>query len=204
VSSTKIARHLVFGHDFFSARLPQELDRFGWLRLTELWDLHPTQFHKIRQPFTGKTIPLPRWQQAYGQDYAYTGTVNIALPVAPILEPFLFWVRDEFDARLNGLLLNWYDAEQRHYIGTHRDSIIGLVAGSPIVTISLGATRTFRLRPRRGRGFVDFSAAHGTVFVMPWQTNLDMRHEVPNQKCATGRRISITARAFDQGHCNES
>jgi hypothetical protein len=42
------------------------------------------------------------------------------------------------------------------------------------------------------------------VFVMPWETNLDTRHEVPNPKCATGRRISITMRAFDQCHCDET
>ena len=53
------------------------------------------------------------------------------------------------------MLLNWYDAAQRHYIGAHRDSTVGLVSGAPIVTISLGATRTFRLRPMRGKGFVE-------------------------------------------------
>jgi hypothetical protein len=39
--------------------------------------------------------------------------------------------------------------------------------------------------------------AHGTVFVMPWQTNRNTTHEVPHQKSVIGRRISITVRAFE-------
>lgn len=188
--------HVVFGHTFLSTRLPPALDQFARTRLPELWDLHPATFHSIRQPFTGKIIPLPRWQQAYGRDYAFTGSVNVALPIPAILEPFLAFAQSEADPRLNGLLLNWYDAEQRHYIGAHRDSIAGLVEGTPIVTITVGATRTFRLRPRKGKTFVDFPASHGAVFVMPWETNRNTRHEVPHQRSATGRRISITVRAF--------
>jgi len=94
------------------------------------------------------------------------------------------------------LLLNWYDAERGHYIGAHRDSREDLVVGAPIVTISVGAKRTFRLRLPKQQGFIDFDASHGTVFVMPWQTNLRVKHEVPHSARAKGRRISITARAF--------
>ena len=193
-----ITVHAIFGHDFLATRLPAELERFALLHLEELWEAHPAEFHNIRQPFTGKLIPLPRWQQAYGRDYAYTGNVNVALPVTPVLEPFLCWAREELDGRLNGLLLNWYDAGQGHYIGAHRDSTAGLVAGTPIVTISLGATRTFRLRSRADKAVVDFRADHGTVFIIPWATNLKLTHEVPYRKNATGRRISITARAFER------
>jgi hypothetical protein len=40
------------------------------------------------------------------------------------------------------------------------------VEGAPIVTISLGATRVFRLSPMKGKGSVDFEAAHGAVFAI--------------------------------------
>jgi alkylated DNA repair dioxygenase AlkB len=150
----------------------------------------------MRQPGTGLTVPVPRWQQAYGRDYRYIGNVNLALPIPPILEPYLAWMRSVFDARLNGLLLNWYDAELAHRIGPHRDSIDGLVEGTPIVTISLGAARMFRLSPAKGKGFVDFEAVHGTVFVVPWETNRHLKHAVPHRATDTGRRISVTARAF--------
>jgi len=58
---------------------------------------------------------LPRWQQAYGHAYRYTGSTNRALPVPAVLEPFLTWVQSTVDPRLNGLLLNWYSASMGHY-----------------------------------------------------------------------------------------
>ena len=119
-----------------------------------------------------------------------------AQPVPKLLAPYLEWVRDAIDRRLNGLLLNWYDAEHAHYIGAHRDSRTGLIPETPIVTISTGAARTFRLRVPKETGFIDFPADHGAVFVMPWETNLAIKHEVPRAARGTGRRISITARAF--------
>ena len=189
--------HRIAGRfSIFTAQLPDELKRAGQARFAELWTLHPRHFHTITQPFTGRTIPLPRWQQAYGRDYRYSGGVNRALPLPPLLEPHLAWARRQIDPRLNGLLLNWYDAALRHYIGPHRDSIVGLIERTPIVTLSLGATRLFRLRPKGGE-FVDFQATDGCVFILPWETNLNVKHAVPHRAGDTGRRISITIRAFD-------
>jgi alkylated DNA repair dioxygenase AlkB len=192
-SGITVERRNVGRFSVLVTRLPEGLG--GEARFRELWALHPERFHEIAQPFTGRTIPLPRWQQAYARDYHYSGGVNCALPLPPILEPCLAWACQQFDARLNGLLLNWYDADLKHYIGPHRDSIAGLVEGSPIVTISLGATRRFRLRPK-GEAFVDLLATDGTVFVLPWETNLNVKHEVPHRAGDVGRRISITLRAF--------
>ena len=188
-------QHSLFGrHLFFTGRLPRALEDCATTQFEELWDLHPAKSNEIL--IHGRMVPIPRWQQAYGRDYQFSGTVSEALAVPEILAPFLAWVREAIDPRLNGLLLNWYDAERRHYIGAHRDSRHGLVTGTPIVTISVGAARTFRLRLPKEKGFVDFEATHGAVFVMPWETNLNVKHEVPHTARATGRRISITARAF--------
>ncbi len=192
---TNFQRHILFDRlEFFSRRLPDQLLRSGREEFEALWRLHPEKSNEIL--IHGRMVPIPRWRQAFGRHYHFSGTVNEALPVPDLLAPYLAWVRDAIDARLNGLLLNWYASDRGHYIGAHRDSREGLVAGSPIVTISLGDTRTFRLRPLKEKGFVDFEASHGTVFVMPWETNLGVKHEVPHTARAKGRRISITARAF--------
>jgi alkylated DNA repair dioxygenase AlkB len=197
LGAENLIEHRIAGRfPVFTARLPDELRRAGQASFAELWELRPRHFHTITQPFTGRTIPLPRWQQAYGRDYRYSGGVNRALPVPPLLEPYLAWACRHCDARLNGMLLNWYDAALRHYIGPHRDSVVGLIEGTPIVTVSLGATRLFRLRPKGGE-FADFPAADGSVFILPWETNLNVKHAVPHRAGDTGRRISITIRAFD-------
>lgn len=180
-------------HSFFVGELPAHL-RVSPAQFEALWALHPETFHEIKMH--GKLVKTPRWQQAYGADYKYTGNVNKALPVPPLLEPVHAWVREHVDARVNGLLLNWYDAERAQYIGKHRDSTVDMIEGAPIVTVSYGGERAFRLRPWKGEGFRDFAARDGAVFVLPSSTNLAYTHEVPHSASSVGRRISITLRAF--------
>lgn len=182
-------------HRIYSGKLPDEL-RWNIERFDQAWSLHPTKYTLIHMH--GRLVSTPRWQQAYGRSYRYTGQVNQALPVPSLLEPLLNWCQT-IDSSLNGLLLNWYDGALNHYIGKHRDSISNLRVGSPIVTISFGEQRIFRLRPHKGTGKVDLVARDGTVFVMPFATNRSWTHEIPKSKSATGRRISVTARAFLDG-----
>ena len=187
-------RHQLDGeHTLYSSVLPGEL-RFSESAFEELWSLHPVEYDEI--VMYGRDIKTPRWQQAFGIDYHFSGTVYKALPVPPLLQPLLDWSRRIVTTELNGILLNWYDGSKGHYIGKHRDSINNMVMGSPIVTISFGEERTFRLRPWRQSGFRDFPARDGTVFVMPYETNLAWTHEVPTRAKRQGRRISITIRAF--------
>src|SRR5690242_2852393 len=99
--------------------LPDELVPDG-VRFAALWDLHPTDYHTIQMH--GRPVKTPRWQQAYGADYHYTGNTNPGLPVTPIMTPFLAWAQRTLEPSLNGLLFNWYDGALGHYIGPHRDS----------------------------------------------------------------------------------
>ncbi len=187
------AHELSEGHCFYTGELPARL--LQNLPFAEIWNLHPADYHVIMMH--GKEVLTPRWQQAYGRNYAYTGRVNAALPVPEILEKLHVWVKENIDERLNGLLLNWYDGQKGHYIGKHRDSTKNMIAGAPIVTVSLGDFRAFRLRPYGGKGFRDFGAENGAVFVMPYAVNQAFTHEVPATKKYTGRRISVTFRAFE-------
>ncbi|HEX9639799.1 MAG TPA: alpha-ketoglutarate-dependent dioxygenase AlkB, partial [Candidatus Krumholzibacteria bacterium] len=141
------------------------------------WGFHPGDYHRIKMH--GRLVATPRWQQAYGRDYEYTGRVNTALPLETLtaavgrIQTIVSWSREEIDGRLNGLLLNWYDGNLGHYIGRHRDSTRNMIEGAPIVTLSFGESRRFRLRPYRAPTEpVDFEAGNGTVFVMPYETNL--------------------------------
>lgn len=189
-------RRLEDGHAFYEGRLPEKLVIAGEA-FEELWGMHPEEYQRIR--IHGRWVRTPRWQQAYGADYHYTGQVNRALPVPPLVQPLLDWAREVVDGRLNGVLLNWYDGGLGHYMGKHRDSTVHMLPDAPIVTISLGAERTFRLRPWKGSGRLDFAAPPGAVFVMPYDTNLAWTHEVPKSANCRGRRISVSIRGFGGG-----
>ncbi len=144
----------------------------------------------------GKMVNTPRWQQAYGANYRYTGSKNNVLPYTEEFQPFLTWVQENIDPRLNGLLVNWYDAHQKHYIGAHRDDTRDLHCGSPIVSIALGEARIFRMRPYKQKGKVDIAMPHASVIIIPWETNLKWPHEVPHFSRYRQRRVSLTFRSF--------
>jgi alkylated DNA repair dioxygenase AlkB len=181
-------------HEFWTGLLPEEL-HLSAEASERLWMLHPQEYHEIKMH--GRLVKTPRWQQAYGADYYYTGNVNKALPIPTLLEPLHQWVKENVDLRLNGILINWYDGKLGHYIGKHRDDMTDLVEGSPIVTISFGEERVFRLRPVKQGGYLDFPTRHGSIFVMSYATNQAWKHEVPRSKRYAGQRISITFRAFN-------
>ncbi|HEX4612838.1 MAG TPA: alpha-ketoglutarate-dependent dioxygenase AlkB [Urbifossiella sp.] len=159
------------------------------------WDLHPADKHIIHMP--GGPVETPRWQQAYGADHRYTGRVNRGRPVPALLEPLRDWARAAINPQLNALLLNWYEGPG-HYIGPHHDDDRDMIAGTPIATLSFGETRVFRLTRATdgGKETRDFPAENGAVFVLPFATNRVWKHAVPKSARYTGRRISVTVRAF--------
>mgnify|MGYP001491136046 CR=1 FL=1 len=164
------------------------------VQFDELWALHPDSFHQVRM--FGRLVAVPRWSESYGRDYRFSGTIQRALPVPEMLAPLLVWSKTHVDELDNGLLVNWYDGALGHKIGPHRDDEKELIAGAPIVTISFGESRTFRLRRWKGRDVHDIEVEDNSVLVLPHATNMAFTHEVPASKRRLGRRISVTVRAF--------
>lgn len=180
-------------HGVWTSSLPPKL-RWCAAQFDAFWELHPQRFHEVR--IFGRLVAVPRWSEAYGQDYRYSGTLHRASPIPDMLTPLLAWSKAKVDTRLNGILVNWYDGSLGHKIGAHRDNEKELIAGAPIVTISFGQTRTFRLRRWKGRDSHDIEVANNSVLILPHATNIAFTHEVPSSKQWMGRRISVTLRAF--------
>jgi alkylated DNA repair dioxygenase AlkB len=180
-------------HGLFVGSLPEKL-RPDAPQFETLWTLQPNAPGHIMK--FGRLVPLRRWHQAFGKDYNFAGATSRSQSVPPSLGPFLEWARVSIDERLNGLLVNWYDGSLEHSIGPHHDDTKDLVGNAPIVMISLGEERIFRLQQPIIKVTQDFPARDGTVFVLPYDTNKVWKHAVPHRARFLGRRISITIRAF--------
>jgi alkylated DNA repair dioxygenase AlkB len=77
----------------------------------------------------------------------------------------------------------WHGDRHRHTID------------DPVVaTVSVGAPRPFRLRPRGGGRSHSFDLGRGDLLVMGGSCQHDWEHTVPKIRDATGPRISITFR----------
>ena len=195
LNKTHFTQHLLNEtHDFYVGQLPLSL--LENIDFDTIWNLHPAEYHTIK--IHGKEVQTPRWQMPYGKDYHFSGNTYESQPVPMELTEIHNWCKENIYENLNGLLVNWYDGDLRHYIGKHRDSTRNMILDAPIVTVSLGSERIFRLRPYGSKEIINFGAPHGTVFVLPYATNKAFTHEVPHSQKFGGRRVSVTLRGFKE------
>ena len=166
----------------------------------DLWDLHPVEFNKVKM--MDKVVSTPRWQQSYNKPYYFTGMLHEALPTPPVVNPFLEWANSMGHGEYNQILINWYE-NGHHYIGAHSDDEGQIVKLSPIVSISIGAERVFRIRSKFKRTMVmDIPMPSGTYLIMGGNMQKHFLHEVPKingmKGEAIGKRINLTFRQFTQ------
>jgi alkylated DNA repair dioxygenase AlkB len=160
----------------------------------------------------GREMDVPRWQATFGHDYTFAGVAHKALPLPECLQEMIA----SFNATsyvtegppgfvFNEALVNWMD-DGSEYIGAHSDALedLHVVRGweTTIVGVSLGATRTLRLRPKKGmNGYPrDFELCDRTVYVMGGKTQYTHTHEIPKigGKRIIGPRVSVTLRCFKE------
>ena len=66
--------------------------------------------------------------------------------------------------------------------------------GNVIGSLSLGATRKFRIRHNVIRKTQTFLAGHGTLIIMAGTMQQFWQHEIPKTKKEVGERINLTFR----------
>ncbi len=169
----------------------------------ELWNLHPTDRKSII--IGGRSVKLPRFVENYGIDYKFSHTMFPGREPPPILESILEKLRplvsnNAHQSLLNNCLMNWYESGN-HYIGLHSDNEPELYPHSPILTLSLGATRTFRLAPKsnmrnRQQHCLDVEVAHGDLLIMGGTTQTTHLHSVTKTLRCPNPRISVTMRCM--------
>ena len=137
----------------------------------------------------------PRLIASYGDPgvtYKYSGVVNVARPwTETLLE-----IKEQVEAiagDYNYCLLNRYRSGSDS-MGWHADDEpeMGPVIGS----LSLGATRKFRIRHNQTRETRTFPVGHGTLIIMAGTMQNHWQHEVPKTKRLVGERINLTFRAI--------
>jgi alkylated DNA repair dioxygenase AlkB len=102
----------------------------------------------------GRRHRVPRlvaWYGDRGCAYRYSGLCHEPLPWTPPLAALRQLLRDRLGLDFNSLLLNRYRTGADR-MGWHADDEPELEARHPIASLSLGATRALRFRPRPRRG----------------------------------------------------
>jgi alkylated DNA repair dioxygenase AlkB len=90
--------------------------------------------------------------------------------------------------------LNFY-RDGHDSVAPHNDHLDEITPGSPIVLLSLGATRRMTIRAKAApRRVLHVDLAAGSLLVMSYETQLHYTHGVPKTSDPVGPRISLAFR----------
>lgn len=148
----------------------------------------------------GRTHPLPRltcWMADPGCSYSYSGLLQIPQPWRPAVSGLRARLQAQLGCRFNSLLLNLY-RDGRDRMGWHADDEAELDPAAPIASLSLGAARSFQLRPRQPidgeRAVVTLELGDGDLLVMDPPTQQHWLHQVPARRRVGQPRLNLTFR----------
>ena len=151
----------------------------------------------------GQEIPQPRLTAWYGDAearYTYSGLAWEPRPWLPALQALRQRLEAATGARFNSVLLNLY-RNGRDSMGWHADDEPELGSAPAIASLSLGATRRFRLRPyraqpRAGLGPAPFGLdlPSGSLLLMRGPTQQHWQHALPKTARPVGPRLNLTFR----------
>ncbi|KEF40719.1 MAG: DNA methylase [Cyanobium sp. CACIAM 14] len=151
----------------------------------------------------GRRHAMPRltcWMADSGCGYRYSGLENRIEPWAPLVETIRRRVAATAGRSFNSLLLNLY-RDGRDAMGWHADDEPELDAGAPIASLSLGASRTLRFRPRQRDAAPSeaMELGHGDLLFMDPPTQQHWQHGLPRRVKVTGPRVNLTFRVVTAG-----
>ena len=179
---------ILYQEAFFETQLADEY--FEALESQCLWEQKPGIFGYMQ----------PRLIASYGDPgvrYKYSGVVNVALAwtdklleIKKAVEAFEI---DGQQASYNYCLLNRY-RDGQDSMGWHADDEPEM--GNLIASLSLGASRKFRIRHNATRHTMDFVLPHGSLLIMAGRMQEFWQHEVPKTRRPVGQRINLTFRSI--------
>ncbi|MBW2240436.1 MAG: alpha-ketoglutarate-dependent dioxygenase AlkB [Deltaproteobacteria bacterium] len=174
------------------------------LHLLEELEFDSEEDSRMRQPFTGRMVAIPRRQAGYGDPgtaYAFSGGEVAARPWSPTLAEVRALLRERIGFESNYVLVNHY-RDGGDCMGWHSDDERDLGEAPRILSLSLGACRDFQFR-RRGEAARDFETitlplASGSLLTLRHPTNANWKHQLPRRggkrPTRVGGRLNLTWR----------
>ena len=171
--------------------------------LAQLENDIPWQQHSLRM--FGRELNEPRLSCWMGeQPYRYSGKIRLAVPWQPLVQEIGRRVSQICGQPFNGVLLNLY-RDGQDSMGWHADDEAELGLNPTIASVSLGATRRFKLRHNLrhelrhelGQHSAQLTAlplSHGSLLVMAGEMQHHWQHALPKMAACREPRINLTFR----------
>ncbi|HEY7773233.1 MAG TPA: alpha-ketoglutarate-dependent dioxygenase AlkB [Marinagarivorans sp.] len=145
----------------------------------------------------GKDHQEPRLSSYYGDtgsDYSYANRAVVPAPWHPALAALRQQLSEAFSSPFNAVLCNLYRNGQ-DCMGWHSDDEPELGPQPTIASVSLGATRRFRLRDKQNPKLQQtFELNHGSLLIMAGTTQRYWQHSLAKAQKIQSPRINLTFR----------
>ena len=131
------------------------------------------------------------------KDYTYSGHTHQAHPIEGALKHIFDEVVDKFRLPFNGVLINLY-VDGKVKISPHSDSEDDIIPNSPILSLSLGASRTFKMKKKTpgSEWEKEWLLGPGDVLIMAGSTQQFWLHQVPRESSVKEPRLNLTFRVI--------
>ena len=187
-------------HSFGNGAIQEYLEFFGVHEanryLTALIDSLPWSQDSIQ--IAGKRILIPRlqcWMGDPGAIYAYSGLNLTHYKWSPDVLKIRDSVQKLNSVKLNSVLINYY-RDGNDSVSWHADDEKELGSDPVIVSVSFGAERKFKIKPKdkSDKRRFNFNLSHGSVLIMTDKFQQDWLHQVPKEPKIIAPRINLTFR----------
>ncbi len=151
----------------------------------------------------GQSMPLPRLEVMFGDspNYEYNYSKSVILKASPWPEMMRILRRKverhsgyKFQIVIGNLYRSGKDS-----IGYHADNDISMGYNPAIASISLGGTRTFRIKRNGESKSISIDLVHGSLLIMHPGMQSTHKHCLPKTKRDVGERINWTFRPYTGG-----
>jgi len=178
----------------FEALRRDALDDRSWLDIVPGWvPDHDALFERMRQ-----IAPWHQRTRTMWDNEVVVPRLTASWPVGKAMPPevveLVELLNERYHVVFDSCLINLY-RDGNDAVAWHADTVRKVMRNPMVATVSLGARRSFLVRPAGGGAVVRrYAPGEGDLIVMGGAMQHDWHHTVPREKSASGARMSITLR----------
>lgn len=144
----------------------------------------------------GKSHTAPRLSCAIGDDgcnYRYNGSQSEPIRFTQVLHKIRLECSERLNVPFNFVLATLY-RDGSDYVGWHADDERDLVSEQVIANLSLGSTRTFKVKSKEGTLLNSIETTHGSLLLMVGESQRRSKHMLTKTRKAVGPRVVLSFR----------
>ena len=178
----------------FAGLRRDRLDDRSWIDVVPGWvPDHGALFDRLREIAPWRQRTRTMWDKDVLEP-RLVAAWSTGEPLPPEIGELVEPLSARYGVAIDSCLVNLY-RDGSDAVAWHADTVRKVLRDPLVLTVSLGARRSFLLRPATGGPIARrYAPGEGDLIVMGGSCQHDWHHTVPRERSASGARMSITLR----------